>query len=84
MGESRELAANGIPIGHRLRSAFLDHDFRRFDDHFHRVTLLQTQLLGAGASDDAFDQAVADLDDHVRHDGSELYAFHHAGKLISR
>ena len=83
VGERGELAADGVPI-RMARSAFLNHHFGGLDDDFDGVALLQPQFFGAGAGDNAFDQIVADLDDDVRHDGADLYAFHDAGKLISR
>src|SRR5581483_310000 len=66
-----------------LLGSLLDHDFGRLDDYFDRVAFLKTEFFGTSAGDDAFDQVVSNLDDHMRHDGAELHAIDDAGKLIA-
>ena len=64
-------------------TSLLDHDFGGLDDYADRIAFLQSKFFGAGASDDAFDQIVADFNNDMRHDGAELNGLDHAWKLIS-
>ena len=54
------------------RLVFFQHDFCRFDDRRNRVADFQVHFVRASFSDHAFDQVVADFDDHMRHDPTEL------------
>ena len=64
-------------------TSLLDHDFGGLDDYADRIAFLQSKFFSAGASDDAFDQIVADFNDDMRHDGAKLNGLDHAWKLIS-
>jgi hypothetical protein len=51
---------------------FLQHYFRGFDYGSDRVADLQIHLLGASSGYDAFDEVLANLNDDVGHDPTEL------------
>ena len=51
---------------------FLQHDFRGFDYGGDRVAGLQIHLFGASSGYDAFDEVLANLNDDVGHDPTEL------------
>jgi hypothetical protein len=51
---------------------FFQHDFCRFDDRRNRVADFQLHFVRASFGDHAFDQVVADFDDNMRHDPTEL------------
>jgi len=64
-------------------SVFLDHDLGGFHDYFYGIALFQGEILGAVACDDAFNEIVADADDHVSEDIADLNFLDDAGKLVS-
>jgi hypothetical protein len=51
---------------------FLQHDFRGFDYGSDRVADLQIHLFGASSGYDAFDEVLANLNDDVGHDPTQL------------
>ena len=61
----------------------LQHDFRRFNDHFDGVALLKLHLLGAAPRDNAFDKVVSNADDDMSHDITKLNFFDLVGKLVA-
>jgi hypothetical protein len=69
VGEGRCGCAEG-ELGWEL--GLLDHHFSGFDDRADGVAYLQFHFLSAGASDDAFDEVVADTNGNVGHDVAEL------------
>ncbi len=46
----------------------LEHHLRRLDDDGDLISLLKTKLFRATTRDDAFDLALSDFDDDMRHD----------------
>ena len=58
----RHLPCEELEVGKLL---LLQHDFCGFDDRRNRVSHLELHLLGAAFGDDAFDEVLANSDDHV-------------------
>jgi cytochrome c peroxidase len=63
---------------------FVQHHFSGLDDDADFVALLQTELFGAAARDDAFELALANLDDNMGHDVAERHFDDFALELITR
>jgi len=64
--------------------ALLEHHFGRFDDHRNLVSLLETKLFGATASNYALDLVLTNFDDDMGHDVPERHFHNFPFELVSR
>ncbi len=65
------------------RSVFEHHDFGRFDDSSHAVTLRKLHLLRAAPRDDALDQILAHTNRDTSHHVAQVDVLNRSGKLVS-
>jgi hypothetical protein len=64
-------------------SAFPNHDLSGFDDNIHGIALLQAQLFGTAALDQAIDNEFAHSNDYTGHHFPEMDLLNVAGQLIA-
>jgi hypothetical protein len=67
-----------------LVGSLFEHNFSGFDDRGNGVTDLQLHFLGASFGYDAFDQMLANLQDHVGHNPAELEFYNLSFQTIAR
>jgi len=81
MGQAGDNAKN---CGRSVRSVLLNHHFRCFDNGGDRIAFFKLEFIGTAAGYNALDEIVANPNNHMRHNITELNFFDLSTQFVSR